>query len=48
MQEYILKLHEHGCAVNTTVVITAARGLGRIIDRTCLSECGGPATISVS
>ena len=44
VQEYIQKLHEHGCAVNTTVVITAARGLTRII----ISVCGGPATLSVS
>ena len=48
VQEYILKLREHGCAVNTTVVIAAARGLTRIIEPTCLSECGGPATLSVS
>ena len=48
VQEYILKLREHGCAVNTIVVIATARGLGRIINCTCLSECGGPATLSVS
>ena len=48
VQEYILKLCEHGCAVNTTVVIAAARGLSRMIDRTRLSECGWPATLSVS
>ena len=48
VQEYILKLREHGCAVNTTVVIAAARGLSRMIDRTRLSECGGPATLSAS
>ena len=47
VQEYILKLREHGCAVNTTVVIAAARGMGRNIDCTRLSECGGPATLSV-
>ena len=48
VQEYILKLHEHGCAVNATVVITAAGGLTRVIEPTRLSECGGPATLSVS
>ena len=48
VQEYILKLREHGCAVNTTVVISAARGLSRMIDRTHLSECGGPAALNVS
>lgn len=36
-QEYILKLWEHGCAINTTVVIAAARGLGMIIDHTRLT-----------
>ena len=45
---YILKLCEHGCTVNTTVVIAAVRGLSRMIDRTRLSECGGLATLSVS
>ena len=47
VQEYILKLHNHGCAVNTTVVIAAAKGTRLsewMIDRTRLSECGGPAT----
>ena len=48
VQEYILKLREHGCAVNTTVVIAAARGLARVIEPTRRSECGGPATLSVS
>ena len=48
VQEYILKLREHGCAVNTTVFIAAARDLSRMIDRTRLSECGGPATLSAS
>ena len=46
-QEYILKLWEHGCAINTTVVIAAARGLGMIIDNTRLNEGGGLATLSV-
>ena len=46
-QEYILKLREHGCAINTTEVIAAAMGLGTIIDHMCLNEGGGPATLSV-
>ena len=33
--------------MNTPVVIAAAKGLGRIIDHTCLNEGGGPATLSV-
>ena len=45
VQEYMLKLHEHGCAVNTTIV-AAARGLARVIEPTHLSEYGGPATLS--
>ena len=48
VQEYILKLREYGCVVNATLVIATTRGLGRIIDHTCLSESGGPATLSVS
>ena len=44
VQEYVDKLHEHGSAVNTTVIIAAARSLTRII----ISVCGGPATLSVS
>ena len=41
VKEYILKLREHGCAVNTTVVIAATRGMGKIIDHACLNEGGG-------
>ena len=48
VQKYILKLCEHGCAVNTMVVIAAAMGLSRLIDQIHLSECGGPATLSGS
>ena len=27
VQEYIMKLREYGCVVNTTIVVAAARGL---------------------
>ena len=47
IQEYILKLQEYGCAVNTTVVDAATRDLRRIIDYTHFNESGGPATLSV-
>ena len=47
VQEYILKLQEYGCAVNTTIVIAATRDLGRIIDYIHFNANGGPATLSV-
>ena len=47
VQEYILKLRDHGCAINTTVVIAVARGLGTVLERTRLSKYGGPATLSI-
>ena len=47
VQEYILKVQEYGCTVDTTVAIPAARGLGRIIDHMRLNEGGGPAILCV-
>ena len=47
VQEYILKLWEYDCTIDTTVVILAARGLGRIIDHMCLNEGGGPDILCV-
>ena len=41
-------MREHGCAVNTAVVIAATRGLTRVIQPTRFSKCGGPTTLSVS
>ena len=48
VQEYILKLREHGCPINTHLVIAAARGITQAMDRTRLVEYGGPATLSTS
>jgi len=48
VQEYILKLRDHGSSVDTMVVISAARGLTEVIEPTRLSEHGGPATLSVA
>ena len=48
VQEYILKLREGGCPVNTEIVRAAAKGLIQAMDRTRLAECGGPATLSVA
>ena len=48
LQEYILKLRERGCPVNTHLVIAATRGITQAMDRTRLVEYGGPATLSTS
>jgi len=47
VKEYNLKLRDHGCAINTTVVIAVARGLGTVLERTRLVKYGGPATLSI-
>jgi len=47
VHEYILKLREHGCAINFTIVIAVARGLGTVLERTRLAKYGGPATLSI-
>ena len=47
MQEYNLKLREYGCVINTTIVVTAARGLARITEPSRFSERGGPVTLCV-
>ena len=48
VQEYILKLQEHSCAVNTTVIIAAARGPVGLLIICASGEGGSPATLSVS
>ena len=48
LMEYILKLRECGCPVNTHVVITAARGAAQDMDQTRLAEYGGPDTLTTS
>ena len=41
VQEYVLKVHERGCAVNSAVVIAGARGIVESLDRSRLVEYGG-------
>jgi len=48
VQEYIMKLHEYGCVVNTTIVVVVARGLATVIEPSRLSERGGPVTLELS
>ena len=47
VQDYIVKLRERGCPVNTEILRAAAKGLVRAMDATRLAEYGGPATLSV-
>ena len=47
VQEYLLKLRDHGCPINTSIVIAVTRGLEEVIDRTRLAKYGGPATLTV-
>lgn len=48
VQEYILKLRERGCPINTHLTIAAARGIAQAMDRTRLAEYGGSATLTTS
>ena len=48
VQEYILKLRERGCPINTHLIIAAARGIAQAMDRTRLAEYGGSATLTTS
>ena len=47
VQEYVLKLRDHGCPINTSIVIAVAKGLGEVMDLTRLAKYGGPATLTV-
>jgi len=40
VQEYIMKLCEYGCVVNTTIIAAAARGLARVVERKCAVDHG--------
>ena len=46
MQEYILKLREHGYPVFTELVVAAARGIAQAMDWTRLAEYGGLAMLT--
>ena len=41
VQNYILKLKEHGCSINAHLTIAAARGIVQAMDRTRLAEYSG-------
>ena len=46
--DYVLKLREYGCPVDTYLVVAAAKGITQAMDRTRLAEAGGPVTLTVS
>ena len=48
VQNYILKLREHGCPINAHLTVAAARGIVQAMDRTKLAEYGGSATLTTS
>ena len=48
VQEYILKLREHGYPISIHLIIAAARGIAQAMDRTRLAEYSGPATLTIS
>ena len=47
IQQYVLKLRECGCPVNTVIVLTVARGIAKVMERTRLAEQCGPATLTI-
>lgn len=47
VQQYILKLREHGFPINTVVVLAVARGIVKSMDRTRLGEYGGTTMLTV-
>ena len=46
VQQYIIKLREHGCPINTVIVLAIARGIVKSMERTRLAEYGGPTTLT--
>ena len=46
VQKYILSIREADGIINTAIVIAGARGLIQSIDRTMLTEYGGPASLT--
>jgi len=47
VQDYILKLRERACPVNTDVAIAAAREILKVMDPSRLAKNDGPATLPV-
>ena len=48
VKNYICKLRDKGCIINTAIVKAAARGLLMSEDKTRLQEFGGPATLTTA
>ena len=48
VQEYVLKVHERGCAVNSALVVAGATGIVQSLDRSRLAEYGGHVTLNIS
>ena len=46
VQSYIRRVHEDGGGVSTQIVIGAARGILKTIDKQKLRECGGNIDLS--
>ena len=46
VQQYIIKLREHGCLINTVIVLAIARGIVKSMERTQLAEYGRPLTLT--
>ena len=46
MQEYVLKVRERGCAVNSALVVAGATGIVQSLDRSRLAEYGGHVTLN--
>ena len=46
VQQYIHKLREKGCCINTAIVISGARSILKSQDKMRLAEFGGPATLT--
>jgi len=38
VQDYVSMLRDYGCPINTTVVVTVARGIAKAMDRTKLAQ----------
>ena len=47
VQEYVLKVRERGCAVNSALVVAGARGIVESLDRSRLVEYGGYVTLTI-
>ena len=48
VQSYVLSLREKGCAIDISVVISAARGIVKSLQRSQLVEYGGPVELRKS